>query len=311
MNAIGWNMHSVVETVPQTKEELEVTKALHIVEKYTLAWMGHDSDELEMLKNISSIAKAQLSHMKDLGNKLKFIAIPFAYLNPQSYQDETPEVQFTIGRFVDVVSPMFNPYVLCPLEYYSLERHMATREDLPKMVPTEFVPIFQMLDLCLPVLRGIRSDIDDLRRKLEMNIRARQERERLRLRDPLMFAVPKFTDMCGDELVLIGPAWGPDLEEALLLEFGLRAKPKQRALIEESIRRILDQGVAHAALPKAPREIDLKLLNRIIAKEDPEVGARVKRFLEGDHTALTALGVEESARIARLCTKYLENEYRR
>lgn len=312
--ATGMNMHSVIEMVPATIDDSRLTHALDIVEKHSLEWLGRSSD-LEMLKSISEIPKAKISHIRELINRVKFPAIPFAYLDPRSYEDESLELQRTISVFVDVVSPMFRPYVLCPLEQYSLVRHIEAREELPVMVPQEHLPIFQMLELCIPVFRGIKSDIEELRRKLELNIRAQQERERLRLRDPLMFAVPKTTGLDGDGLALIGPAWGPDLDEILLKGFGLVPKPNQRAMIEGSMRKLLENDSSIAMLPTIAQDAGRTPIHEALfawaaTGATTEVREGAKRFLAGDFRVLHT-DLDLAARIARLCIRYYTTVHQR
>ncbi|OGL73027.1 hypothetical protein A3E39_00740 [Candidatus Uhrbacteria bacterium RIFCSPHIGHO2_12_FULL_60_25] len=313
-------MHSVVDMVPMGDADPKLSKALRVVEDHAMTALGREIGDLATLKRLSTSPRAEISHLRDLGRQLKFVTIPFSYLDPASYADEPAETRWEIATFVHVLSPMFDVYAMCPLEYYSLARHIAAVEDLPIMVPEEYVQIFQMLDMCLPVFRGIRQDIAELREKLELNIRAQQERARIRMLDPMMFAVPKTKGIQDDGLALIGPAWGPDLDDLLLRNFELKAKPEQRRLIEESVRAMLGDGERAFDQTDVGRlNVDPILLNEV-TRDHREIREDVRRYLEGDGSVLNAPPINGHAytltditrvgQIARRSLVYLQRLHR-
>ncbi|MEO5927173.1 MAG: hypothetical protein ABIP96_00710 [Patescibacteria group bacterium] len=309
MNAAsGWNMHSVVEMVPMASSKSRLATALDLVDEYAFETLGSPIMALSTLKYIMTSPKVELSHLRELGDQVKFVTIPFAYLDPASYVDESLEMKQAIQRFVDVLSPSFHPYVLCPIEHYSLARHIEAREDLPVMVPEQYAQVFQMLEMCLPVFRGFKKDISELRQKLEMNIRAQQERERVRMRDPMLVAIPKNAALDGKGQALIGPAWGPDLEDILLASFQLTAKPQQRKFIEDSVQKLLggneDAGPAALAGPYSlPRlMVNDQILREVASKEPIGVEDTLRRFLE--ESVMPTDGAQHR-RIARLAVSYI------
>lgn len=307
MNAsVGWNMHSVVEVAPMKESDAKVAEALDVIRTHATEWLDQPALDVTALASIAAGPKVELSRLRELADRVGFLVMPFAYLDPRSYGDEPDEMKQAIRGFANL-SPKLLTYVLCPLEYYSLGRHIDATADLPIYVSPDYIQTFLALDMCLPVFRGIKKDIADLRQKLEMNIRAQHERERIRLRDPMMVAVPKDVGVNGNGLALIGPAWGPDIEEALLPRFKLTAKPKQRKLIEESVGRMLaaKQLPHQSPISEGQKEpINTEIFRAITHRQKAEIIVATKRFLEGDHEVLHGFPLSDAASIARLAIVY-------
>lgn len=253
MNSVtGWNMHSVVEVAPQTEADTKIAAAIDVLSVHVPEWLDHPTTNFSMLNTITASPRAELAHLRALADTLGFLIIPFGYLDPRSYAEESHEIQYAIRGFNDILSSKFLIYALCPLEHYSLERHIANAENTPFHVPKEYAQAFMALDMCLPIFRSMQSDISKMRedisvlsKKLELNIRAQQEREeraRMHMRDPMLIAVPKGESLQGNGRAIIGPAWGPDIEEILLRSYKLTVKPMQRKMIEASVLKLFGNG---------------------------------------------------------------------
>lgn len=217
-----------------------------------------DADVNGVLNALLEMPRMSLSNMRKVADALGFVLIPFDYLDARSYEKETDAKKKTIERFHADLGAWFDLYAIAPLGHYSLERHVASSSELGLRVPNKYEQAFMALDMVMPILREVKALgkrvekhekvlTETVSRLNKLEQRIEQERiERIAaetaarnraftFNDPMMFALPKGSSLENDGTALIGPAWGPDLEDILLTAFGFEKNPKQRLAIERKI----------------------------------------------------------------------------
>lgn len=121
------------------------------------------ADRKDALSLAARSPKIELSHVRDVADKLGFIVTPFAYLDKKSYQGEVLEIREAIKGFDSNLSPYFNIYVLTPVVYYSVENHIKSDADLPIYASPACSQAFMAIDISIPVFRTLSQNIDQIR----------------------------------------------------------------------------------------------------------------------------------------------------
>lgn len=224
----------------------------------------------EPLTRFAQSPRVALADVRSLADTFGFVVIPWEYF----LQDKvTRDASEAVEEFVDEaeLDDRFVPYVLCPVPYYSLQRHVAADEDLP-IYAGPFGQAFMGINMSIPMFRqlarrvtdlesgsrntGVRLDsveaeLTNLARRLGEMQRAEErrqreavaarEREALAARiaavkqfipyDPMMLAIPSDKDVMSESIAVIGPCWGPDFDDVVALARGYKRIPGQRKMI--------------------------------------------------------------------------------
>lgn len=109
--------------------------------------------------------KVTLTHLRQVADKLGFVAIPVDYLNKQSYEKEDFAVRDAISGFQKKLSPWFDIYVLTPVVYYSVENHIKATADLPIYAGPDCAQAFMAINITIPMFRSIIQNLDQVRER--------------------------------------------------------------------------------------------------------------------------------------------------
>lgn len=193
---------------------------------------------------IQATPRVRMESVREVADRVGFVLLPFACLDPRSYAEESKSMQKSITDFDAALDPWFDIYALAPVSYYSLKRHVETETDLQVRPPKGFEQTFLALSMVIPVLREIKRDakaltrrVDELAGRLAQLEQRVEEDRRLQARDPMLFALPMGQSPDTAATALVGPCWGPDLKDVLLASLQLTTHKHQRKLIESSIKK--------------------------------------------------------------------------
>jgi hypothetical protein len=110
--------------------------------------------------------RVALSSLRDLADAFGFVILPWGYFTGTG--KATSAVMQSIDAFVDEaeLDDRFIPYVLCPVTYYNLERHVAADDDLP-IYPGSFGHAFMGINMSIPMFRQLARRVGTLEAKAQ------------------------------------------------------------------------------------------------------------------------------------------------
>lgn len=123
------------------------------------------SRDLHTLEKVSKTPKTTLRDIRELTDALGFVVVPFEYLDPRSYENETSAMRSAIRAFARVQG--FDTYVLAPLQFYSLDRHVRAKNGNKPIYPGRNAQAFLSVSMTIPMLRIMINDLNDLKDRVE------------------------------------------------------------------------------------------------------------------------------------------------
>jgi hypothetical protein len=130
---------------------------------------------IDVIDRFNQTPRVAMPDLMEISRIANMIVIPFDYLNPQSYKDESYEMRQSIQRFRDAaVKASMQMYVICPLRHYSILEHLrATDANLP-IAANAFSQNFDVLGMMMPAmmmfsdkLQNLEGDIRQLYSKVD------------------------------------------------------------------------------------------------------------------------------------------------
>jgi CRISPR/Cas system endoribonuclease Cas6 (RAMP superfamily) len=114
----------------------------------------------DYLTDLAKSPRANLSEIRRFADAFGFVIIPFEYMTDRAFDAESGEVERSATNFAVHcrVHLKYQNYVLCPLPYYSLQKHVAAEEDLP-IYSGVFEQSFMAVNMTLPVFRQMARQI--------------------------------------------------------------------------------------------------------------------------------------------------------
>jgi DNA repair exonuclease SbcCD ATPase subunit len=116
---------------------------------------------------ISDSPKLDLAEVRRVADLLGFVVIPTDYLDRRSYTQENFEMQRKIEGFIEVTSKHFKPYVLCPIQYYSIENHVKSKNDDSIYAPTSSMQAFMAISFSVPLFRTMLNEMSEMKEKIK------------------------------------------------------------------------------------------------------------------------------------------------
>ncbi len=256
--------------------DLEATTSAAI---FQAVWERDPSDEMKPLLDmfprvaaIRNMPRTTLSSVRKVADALHMVLIPEAYLRSESVGRGEYEVQSAISAFKAMVEDYMWIYVLCPVDHYSVQRHIESSVELPIISPPSLSQAFMAITMSVPMFRAMRKDIETMKTemrnyreriesverevanlrsrvnemasRLDEEIKARAAVEEARARDesarwypsdPMMLGIPGVKAPCFDGSAIVGPCWGPDFPDIVATSIGLRSVKGQRQLIAKRL----------------------------------------------------------------------------
>jgi len=114
------------------------------------------------ISRIAQTPKVKLGYLRELADRLGFILVPFNYLDPRSYDQEDYNLRSAIGNFQKKLEPWFNIYILSPIHFYDVQKHVAADVDLPIYANKDAAQAFMAINMMLPMFRTLSMNIEQL-----------------------------------------------------------------------------------------------------------------------------------------------------
>ena len=138
-------------------------------------WIGlSKSSSSDNISRLNSSPRAMLSDITKLADTLNMVVIPAEFLNPASYKDESYSMRRSIEAFNKAtIAAGLNAYVLCPISFYSVERHVnSDNADLPVYGGGQLGMVLAGITLSLPMFRSMLNQLSVLKADVS-NIKTR------------------------------------------------------------------------------------------------------------------------------------------
>lgn len=120
----------------------------------------------ETISRITDTPMIELKDVRRLADALSFAVIPFDYLDERSYQGEEWSIQSAIKGFAQSLSPWYHIYVLAPVAYYDVYKHVEADEDMDIYAGTQVASSFMTISMTTPMFRTIFAQIENLREQV-------------------------------------------------------------------------------------------------------------------------------------------------
>ena len=214
-----------------------------------------ESDPFSMFARSPS---ASLESCRKLADDFGFVIIPLEYYSgPEKYTSDLRPVE----NFDRASGKEFTTYVMCPVRFYSPEKHVRSENDL-EIYSGVFAQAFMALGMSIPLFRqlsrevvdlgnrqtrtevrlnNIEGELSNLSRRISALENSEAERQRVAFafapkarvmaEDPLALAVPNKIGIMGDGNAKVGPCWGPDFEEALATKRGYKKQANKKIAV--------------------------------------------------------------------------------
>ncbi len=111
--------------------------------------------------------KVLLADVRRMADRLSFLLMPFEYLDDRAYQLENYQVTAAIKGFVQDLANWFDIYVLAPIQYYSVNKHVRAKTDSSLYAGKDVAQAFIALAMSIPMFRAILGDVEDLRQRVD------------------------------------------------------------------------------------------------------------------------------------------------
>jgi len=138
-----------------------------LLDKHSLPKVLWSDDGDDTLTKAAKAPRIQLSEAREIADKLGFVIVPFEYLDPRSFEDESTELKKAIKAFDAKLSDMYDIYVLAPVHHYSIAKHVRATSDLKIYPGKPCEQAFLAIDMAIPVFRSIFLNLDQLRNQAE------------------------------------------------------------------------------------------------------------------------------------------------
>jgi hypothetical protein len=238
--------------------------------------------------------KTTLDELRGIADRMGFSLFPVGVVAQDVlHMADEENGENAVDGFVKGLGKGFDFYVLGPVSIYDIERHVKSKEEATIYWGSKndglgaidmVVPVLQMMDSRIEGIEGkvggVQKRVDSLSSRLsslektvaeerrqaalERERERQEEQERLEAirraafarRDPLIFAVPKGSDIrAGASFAVIGPCWGDDFDDIVFETLGLEKKTGQREKIEETQKvlaeTVMEQLAEERKIPKS------------------------------------------------------------
>jgi hypothetical protein len=225
-----------------------------------------DLSHEDALTFASRCPKGSLANLRAIADTLGFVLVPLEYVHDDIIDMAKPRKGANPARdFEEEMHDAFDLFVLGPLSIYDINKHITSDND--KIIYWDLTnDRIGAVEMVLPALKALNLRLDEVEKKvgqvetqighmsdqlaaletqiaedrkrvamenasLADRVRALEARQFAR-RDPLLFAVPKGTNIRTDNaFAVIGPCWGDDIPSTVFRSLGIEIIKGQRKKI--------------------------------------------------------------------------------
>ena len=143
--------------------EFEDVRRTVLLEKHSLPPELKRDDKPDLLSQAAEAHRVNLKEVRAIVDKLGFVVIPFGYLDPRSYAEESFEMKSAIETFNRRLKDIYDIYVVAPVHHYSIDKHVRAEADLPLYAGEPCQQAFMAINMAVPMFRSLMMSVDQLR----------------------------------------------------------------------------------------------------------------------------------------------------
>ena len=125
------------------------------------------SEKSDYVHKLSTSGKVSGRDIRELADKFNFIIVPYDYLDKDSYRNESYGTKRAIEAFGQKRDGV-QVYVVTPIDYYSINRHIDSGINLP-IYAGKHAPTITSININVPVFRSILSQMEKIRENTNTN----------------------------------------------------------------------------------------------------------------------------------------------
>ena len=146
-------------------KELEENSYISLRKTYSNRPILMDNTKLEdFICKLDRTPKAQLSNMKDIGEKLNLSIIPFKYASENSYRNEYGVKSFARECLLND----YDCYMLGPINYLDVWKCIIDKKELAQMWTNQkHQPVLDAVSLSIPSFKNVLSRIEALEENVD------------------------------------------------------------------------------------------------------------------------------------------------
>jgi len=158
--------------------KLQEAKQLIVAENGSLPEILWGDDESDALVTVSRSYRASLSSIRALADKLGFIIMPYGYIDDACYEQQKIGDQEAIDTFTGYLGENYSIYILAPISYYSVEKHVNAEEDVTIYAGSPCAQAFMAINMAIPMFRSLAQGLQSVSNQVRQNTHAISENRR-------------------------------------------------------------------------------------------------------------------------------------
>jgi hypothetical protein len=210
----------------------------------------------------------ELSNIRQVATKANMMCCPVEYFDMDNalkgemfdYFDDKKAVVNSILNFQKYFAEKADVYVLSPLQFYDVNKHIKSSVDKDIYCP-QYEQAFFAINALIPTLRQTEnrlSNLEGIQRQMQETA-ARS----IKIEDPMLFAIPKGKTVYSDVNAIIGTCWGKDISSSVIKSLNL--KGINHKLRKDIISTYKEINVSSIEIAK---QEELKLINEMINNQE-------------------------------------------
>jgi hypothetical protein len=128
-------------------------------------------DELRLEDDALTLASktptVSLADARMIADKLSFLIMPFEYMDDRAVDAEKHAMVTAIRGFAAGLGNWFDIYVLAPIPYYDVRKHVMAKDSLSLYAGSAVAQAFMAITMSIPMFRAILGEVTDLRNRME------------------------------------------------------------------------------------------------------------------------------------------------
>lgn len=153
----------------------------YMIAKPNRAYSSYRDAPYEMAESDDTLARmdktprAMKSSLMEISAQAKMTVMPFEYLNPKSYSNESRDMKRSIEKF-NAAAPEVGMQVavIAPLRHYSILHHIKAKDPNGSIIGNDYQQHFDMMSMIMPMLLMVSDRLDflelstdDLRKRMD------------------------------------------------------------------------------------------------------------------------------------------------
>jgi hypothetical protein len=213
----------------------------------------------------------ELSNIRKVATKANMMCCPIEYFDMDNalkgkmfdYFDDKKAVVNSILNFQKYFAEKADVYVLSPLQFYDVNKHIKSNVDKDIYCP-QYEQAFFAINALIPTLRQTENRLNNLE-GIQRQMQEAAARS-IRIEDPMLFAIPKSKTIHGDVNAIIGTCWGKDISSSVIKSLNLKCiNHKLRKDIISTYKQINVSSIEIA------KQEELKFVDEMIEHDEKQI----------------------------------------